>query len=864
MKYINILKTNIKLILLVLSTFFVMTMGCYFYVSSVVKRQIDLYSQTEVTVYQNYLRSLILANEDALHHAAKFMAVALNHDLSAADQLGILKNLSEAFNSQQDIKDVFMSVYGYIDGNFLDGSGLITGAFFNPKTAIWLRGALLTEDIYHTEPYIDPRTGRSVAALSMVVFDNKQESRGVLAIDFLIEPIVNQVSNFKLANSGFGLLTDSSLTVLTFPDKKYVGLKITDIPGFEDIEGKLAFQDQRVVIEQLSLDGEEHIGFFSRLDNGWYLCNIAPLSFYYSEVFALFPVISTIGLVLSLVLVIVLIRLSVAKTRSEEESRSKSSFLARMSHEIRTPMNAIIGLSELADRDYGKIEGLGYIKEIRKAGDNLLGIINDILDFSKIESGKFVLVSEPYQTDRLLADVLTLTHIRLREKSLHLYTDFDPMIPKSMVGDGRSIRQILINLLSNAIKYTKEGYIKLGARLISPFGGQQADIAFSVEDTGVGIRKEDLENLFGDFVRLSGGRFDHYVEGTGLGLSIARSLCRLMDGDITVESEYGKGSTFTATIRQAVADQRPFERLSEEAFAVKESARSLDFQAPDVKVLLVDDINTNIMVAKGILAPYCMILESAASGLEAIEMAKKSKYDIMFIDHMMPGLDGIETLKGIRDLRDHYLRIPAIAFTANAVSGVKDMLLASGFDDFISKPIDTDELAGLIDRWVPVSRRRKPMSATKAERPAATGPTLNAAILAETLKGPDFDPALGLVRSGGAFKTYKQVLTVFLKDAASISESLKGEIDEGDLDVIINCVHALKGASANIGALKLSQAAAFLEQAGKAGDLAPFRDGKMIELRNELNMITARIRLALHPGPPVDPPSDSGQRSAAM
>jgi CheY-like chemotaxis protein len=311
-----------------------------------------------------------------------------------------------------------------------------------------------------------------------------------------------------------------------------------------------------------------------------------------------------------------------------------------------------------------------------------------------------------------------------------------------------------------------------------------------------------------------------------------------------------------------VADPKPFERLSQAAFAVKDSARAIDFQAPDVRVLLVDDINTNIMVAKGILAPYCMILDSAVSGYEAIEMAKQAKYDIMFIDHMMPGLDGIETLKGIRNLKDHYLRIPAIAFTANAVSGVKEMLMASGFDDFISKPIDTEELASLIDKWVPISRRKKMKPAIKPDRQAASSP---APSLAEALKGPDFDPDLGLVRSGGAIKTYKHVLAAFLKDAIQISERLKGEPTNGDLGELINCVHALKGASANIGALKLSQAAALLEQAGKAGNLAPFKDGKLIELRNELNMITARIRQALTQGPQAaEPPSDSGQRTAAM
>ncbi|MDR1394620.1 MAG: cache domain-containing protein, partial [Deltaproteobacteria bacterium] len=323
-----IIKSGYKLIFLVLIAFTTMTVFSYLYVSSVMKRQIDLHSNNEIMVFQGTLRSLIQANEDALLHASAFVSLSLDNNAAQAELVEILKSLHALFSRQPDIGQVFLAVYGVLDGNFIDGSGLIPGAFFNPKTAPWLRGAILTEGIYHTEPYIDPRSGRAVAALSMVVYDKKGESRGVLGIDFLLDPIAEQVGGFKVAKSGFGLLADSSQTVLAYPDKIFLGRKLADIPDLAGLSGSLGRIKSGIMIERFQTAAGEQIGFFSRLENGWLLGNIVPVSFYYREVFELFPVILTLSLVLSAVLSVVLIRLSLAKSRSDEENRSKSTFLA--------------------------------------------------------------------------------------------------------------------------------------------------------------------------------------------------------------------------------------------------------------------------------------------------------------------------------------------------------------------------------------------------------------------------------------------------------------------------------------------------------------------------------------------------------
>ncbi|MDR1651806.1 MAG: hypothetical protein LBR87_08465, partial [Synergistaceae bacterium] len=283
---------------------------------------------------------------------------------------------------------------------------------------------------------------------------------------------------------------------------------------------------------------------------------------------------------------------------AEENSRAKSRFLARMSHEIRSPMNAIIGMSELASREYGRPESRGYIAEIKRAGTNLLSIINDILDFSKIEAGSLEISSSPYEMSSVLNDVLNIIQIRLDEKPVELITDFDADIPAAMTGDEARLRQILLNLLSNAVKYTREGFIKFSASG-ERVNGDTVRLTFTVEDSGIGIKPEDLPKLFGEFVRLDG---DHAnIEGTGLGLAITRNLCRQMGGDVTVSSVYGKGSVFTAAVNQRRSCGRALGVIGESRRPAHEA--SVKFTAPGVRVLVVDDIVTNLAVAAGLMSP---------------------------------------------------------------------------------------------------------------------------------------------------------------------------------------------------------------------------------------------------------------------
>ncbi|MDR3205244.1 MAG: response regulator [Deltaproteobacteria bacterium] len=825
----------------------------FFYIGSVVKRQINLHSRSELQVVQNALKSINQANEDALTHGAALMTEIINGNGTSSNQHEAVKFLDELFSKQASLINIFQSIYGCIDGNFIDASGVIPQAYFNPRTAAWYRGAvLLNGAIFHSAPYVDPRNKNSVSALSKVVFDKSGQSRGVLAIDYLVDPIAQKVKDVVNNSNRFTILTDNNFKILSHPNKLRLGRRLNEVPDFISLEDKLRqVVGSEIIEEKYKLGKAPQLAFFCRLENGWYLGNFVPQSFYYGEVSDIMPVILAISFVLALILSVVLVRLSIAKTRSEEESRYKSSFLARMSHEIRTPMNAIIGLSELARRDYGHPHCRKYIDEIHKSGESLLGIINDILDFSRLESGKHNIIDQPYRTTKVLEEVLTVVRVRLKQKGLKFVLDIDPTFPSGFFGDSRCLRQVLLNLLSNAVKYTNHGFVKLSAWCEPALNSSNVNLStvyFTVEDSGVGIRNDELDKLFGDFVRLTNRHLGHYVEGTGLGLSIARSLCRLLGGDISVESEYKRGSSFTATFLQEIIDHTPLDLKLLGETPPPPNVPQVPFQAPDFKILLVDDIPTNLMVAEGLLAPYKVKTMACLSGPEAIKAAQSSNFGMLFIDHMMPGMDGVNTLAKIRELGGPYLTTPAVALTANAIVGFREKLLSLGFDDYISKPMDLGELKALMERWVPEPYRQRLQTGQgpgPTSTPAPTQLAQGAVDFVSKLYVPGMDPRRGLALCGDSPEKYLQVLKVFLSDSETILAKLK-EIERNPpdnlrLEQLYQAAHAVKSALANIGGQGLAQQAAKLEHAAKDGDSSALTDGRLTEFSRQLENLTELI-----------------------
>ncbi|AEF86017.1 putative multi-sensor hybrid histidine kinase [Treponema primitia ZAS-2] len=634
-----------------------------------------------------------------------------------------------------------------------------------------------------------------------------------------------------------------------------------------------------------------------------------------------------------------------AMRQAEQANKSKSEFLANMSHEIRTPMNAIIGISELVLREETAGRVKDYINDIKQAGYNLLSIINDILDFSKIEAGKIQILSAPYRLSSLLNDVITIIRIRVSEKPIIFMVNVDPLLPDNLTGDEARMRQILLNLLSNAAKYTKEGHIQF--TVSGERNGELLNLKFEIADSGIGIKKEDLDSLFGDFVRLDAER-NRGIEGTGLGLAITRNLCLVMGGDIIVSSEYGKGSVFTAQVSQqytegealaavespdekgvlfyhpqniytesickslkdlgapvTIAGSRDdfFARLKNGAYPfafiqareaekavqiildcggktqviqLSDLGGSFSFQnipiivmpgyvvpianvlngkafnherretgvryiAPEARILIVDDITTNLTVAEGLLVPYKAQIDCCLNGLTAVSKVKETPYDLVLLDHMMPGMDGIETAKAIRALDLAYTKeMPIIALTANALSGMREMFLANGFNDYISKPIEISQLNDVVERWIPKSKMIRSDTPEKPDS-AEQGPTFHYA----QLLNAGVDVKKGITLTGGSEEGYVKVVSAFYKDACERLPLLETVPAPEALDAFTTQVHALKSASATIGAAAVSKAAAELEAAGKAKNLGSIEE-HIPAFHKNLTALTESIAADLH------------------
>ena len=387
-----------------------------------------------------------------------------------------------------------------------------------------------------------------------------------------------------------------------------------------------------------------------------------------------------------------------AKEIADRANHAKSEFLANMSHEIRTPINAILGMNEMISREAATDSVKTYSWNIKRAGESLLSLINDILDFSKIESGKMQLVLGEYRLSTVLNDVVNMVEYRAERKGLDVIINVDEETPDCLIGDEVRIRQIIMNLLTNAVKYTEEGSVTLSVKGEAVSAGILLTLA--VKDTGIGIHKEDMENLFSGFQRLDLQR-NRNIEGTGLGLTITRRLADMMGGVISVDSRYGEGSVFTVTLPQKVASEEPIGTFIPGVGKRPDGQRYREsFTAPGACVLVVDDNEMNLFVTQSLLKATRMQMELCKSGQECLDRLAKKHFDVVLLDQMMPGLDGIETLRRAKKL-EGVQETPFIAMTANAVSGAREMFLKEGFADYISKPVDGILLERLVRKFLP-------------------------------------------------------------------------------------------------------------------------------------------------------------------
>ena len=708
-KIVESIRKNYLLVVFVYGAFTAMVILSIYFVNAINTARMQDYGQQLMNSAELRIQQMLADNEMVLQSAYIDILEMVRDEAPTPERL--LNQLKGSFYRMVSANPRFTytrNIYGEIYGNWFDTKGtFVPSPDYNQTTRPWHVAAVRAKgETAYSESYLDADTGGYVVSVSRQVLNDKGAPVGVLSTDVYISHIADYVNSIKVTNNGFGVLLNANLDIVTTKKQNLVGHNllmpsITITPSLNEL-GRTILDKGDVTMEYTDAEGVPHVAFFRQLFNGWYVGGICPLYSYNKQLYKMALALTALGVLLATALSALLIRFSVQRDQSAEVSQLKSSFLANMSHEIRTPMHAIMGMSEIALHGDLPSGVRTIVERIRSSSQHLLYIVNDILDFSKIESGKLEIMPVRYQLSSLISDVATATQLRIGEKPVQFAVDMDPQIPFELMGDEVRIRQILDNLLNNAIKFTPSGSVSLTVSMSSaPHNGKLA-LRFVVRDTGIGIRADDIVKLFSSFTQVDTTR-NRSEEGTGLGLAICKSLSELMGGRIWLESKYGRGSAFYVDIPQDIVDATPTGGFVFPAPHNRSGdLERITFTAPQARLLVVDDNAVNLEVVKGLLAPCAAAIDTALSARQCFTLLKRHRYDIIFMDHMMPGMDGMETTKRIRAMEGEYFAtVPIIALTANAILGVREMYLASGFNEFLAKPIEMKKLVRALRHFLP-------------------------------------------------------------------------------------------------------------------------------------------------------------------
>jgi signal transduction histidine kinase/CheY-like chemotaxis protein/HPt (histidine-containing phosphotransfer) domain-containing protein len=947
MKFRTVIRANLRELFFVFLAFVLMVLVSLFFAIGIVDQQIRSNTEKVFDIAETTIRSLIREAEVALLNTTLSVQNKLEEGQSPADIQHYITDLTNWLSMPENSVSGLQNIRGYVQGIYIDGQGWEPPENYDGLLRPWHLDAYEAgENIARSEAFPDPRTGKTLISLAKTLKSSWGEDYGVISVVVDISIIMEYVKNLQVAEGGYGMLVNRNLVIIAHPEAGEINRPLADISrNHEEIARNLLTGKTAVSMVRLRGSWELPVMLsFQPLYTGWYLGIAMPVSSYYRTAKRMALALSILGLVFMSILSFFLIRLSMQKLLSDEENKSKSSFLARMSHEIRTPMNSILGMAELVQRKAISPEIDEYISIISQSGQTLLAIINDILDFSKITSGKFQIEPRKYRLSSIINDAINVIRMKILEKPLDFLVTVDSNIPAQLVGDDVRVRQILINLLNNAIKYTPRGFVSLDIRRGHAEPGKLKLIC-TVSDSGIGVKTEDRARLFSDFTRLDSG-INLGIEGTGLGLAITQALCQAMGGSISVTSEYGKGSSFTAIVVQSFEDDKKlaqvhhpeskhilfFENRPLIFEAVKKSFHNLglnpvcfqdtggflaelekgiydyafvssryapecihvlskgvpktqlvimvemgdvavsrevksimmpvyslpianvvnnihdagtvknlrprfEFTAPTAKILIVDDISSNLRVARELMAPYNMEVHTCLSGAEAVKLVRENRYDIVFMDHMMPGMDGLEASAAIRAMGsgdDYFRKLPIIALTANAVSGRREMFLDRGLNDFIAKPVEIKHLDSVLERWLP---REKKIAVEAAEEISEPEKPVS-------LKIPGLNTDMGLLNVNNSMEVYLDILSEFCRNARELTNQILLARESENTTAYAQTMHALKGASWSVGAMELGNLAKDLEEAAKHEEIAVLHEG-IAGLLAEIDTVIGNISSAV-------------------
>ena len=697
-------------------------------------------------------------------------------------------------------------------------------------------------------PYFDAQTGLYCITFSRIVYSNEGDFLGIFAIDCFIDKLIDVLDD-SYNEEGYAFMVDQDGTIINHPDKKYEmsdekSVNIEDTEYAEVYHKGSVFRmrdyDGRYVAccaEKSSLSGFTVIV----VQNWWSI---------YGTLLAM-AFIFLVMLAVSIITVFVMInrfigwqeetneKLVEAAETAVNAGKAKSIFLAQMSHEIRTPINAVLGMNEMILRESKDNQIKDYASNIQSAGKTLLGLINTILDFSKIEEGKMEISPVRYDTAAMIENVINSILQRAEDKGLEFEAHIDPNLPSALFGDDMRISQVIVNLLTNAVKYTKQGRVDLyisGNKVKD----ETVNLAVRVKDTGIGIKKEDIERLFESFTRLDETR-NRNIEGTGLGMAIVTRLLDMMGSKLEVDSEYGKGSEFSFEVEQTIIDLKPigdYELKAREAAKKKDETTYL--YAPKARLLVVDDNEMNLKVIANLLKLNGIKPDMAESGEEALDKMRQNEYDIILLDHMMPKMDGIETLKKAREDSIIGKDCKVIALTANAVVGARDLYLSSGFDDYLSKPVEVKVLENTLGKYLDeriVEYRQRDDEATEsdtlefepadddilefapADETRMQEDKTDMAFVLKTLDDNGVSTKEGLAFCGKDEAFYKEILSDYAKSSETRIKELDEAIKAKDWKTYEIKVHALKSSARTVGDKQVFDRAKALEEAAVEGNL---------------------------------------------